>query len=68
MSLDTIQNITNIAFFIIIGVFVLMALLSIYIFIKYGRSSSLTILTSMIFGALFILQTIAAFATLKKLF
>lgn len=67
MEFTNIQTAANIVFLVIIAILTLASLLSIYIFIKYGRSRSLTIFISMVFGAIFILQTIAAFAILQQL-
>lgn len=67
MDLSSIQTIANLIFLVVIAVLTLASLLSIYIFIKYGRSKSLTVFISMIYGAIFVLQTIAAFAILQQL-
>ncbi len=67
MEIENLQSIVNIVFLIIIGLFILVSLLAAYIFIKYGRSSTLTVVTSLLYGALFFLQSIAAFAVLQKI-
>lgn len=67
MDLSNIQTIANVIFLIVIAVLGLASLLSVYIFIKYGRSKSVTVFVSMIYGAIFVLQTIAAFAILQQL-
>jgi hypothetical protein len=67
MNTVNIQTIANLVFLVVIAMLTLSSLLTIYIFVKYGRSRSITVSISMIYGAIFILQTITAFAILQKL-
>lgn len=68
MDPDLINQISTIVFFVVIGFFALISLLSAFVFIRYGRKPSFTIAVSLIFGAIFFLGTITAFVTLQKLF
>jgi hypothetical protein len=55
-------------FLVIIGLLVIISLLSAYVFIRYGRNTSFTILTSLVFGGVFVLGTITALITLLTIF
>lgn len=68
MDFSSAQSLANIIFLIIVSIMSLAALLSVYIVIKYGRTATISIFSSMVFGAIFILQAIAAFATLQFAF
>lgn len=68
MNQDIIINILNIGFFIIIIIFGIIALLSIFILNKYGRSKSITLFSSVVFVGLFILLSLSAFTTLQVVF
>lgn len=68
MDLTSIQSIANLVFLVVVALLSVAALLSVYIVIKYGRTITVSTLTSMVFGAIFILQIIAAFATLQFAF
>ena len=68
MNQDIIINILNIGFFIIIIIFGIIALLSIFILNKYGRSKSITLFSSIVFVGLFILLSLSAFTTLQVVF
>ncbi|QQS22922.1 hypothetical protein IPM19_04905 [bacterium] len=68
MDFTGAQSIANIVFLIIVAIMTLAALLSVYVIIKYGRTYSISVFSSMVFGAIFILQVIAAFTTLQFAF
>ncbi len=63
--MNDLTPILNIAFLIIVALFGMTALLAVYILIKYGRSKSIAVFSSIAFGALFVLLTISAFTTLQ---
>ena len=56
------------ALFLVIGVFAIVSLLAIYVFIRYGRTRSITLLTSLLFAALFGAGTLTAFLTVQSIF
>lgn len=66
MNEELFNTVVQIAFFVIIVVFAIIALLSVFIVTKYGRTRAITILTSMIFLGFFILQSLAAFGSLRS--
>lgn len=68
MDFTSPQGIANIVFLVIVAIASLAALLSVYILIKYGRTTTISVFSSMVFGGIFILQVIAAFATLQTVF
>lgn len=68
MNQDLISNILNIGFIIIIIIFGIIALLSVYILNKYGRTKSITFFSSIVFVGLFILLSLSAFTTLQVIF
>lgn len=67
MDFTNFQTIANLVFLVVIALLAIASLLSSYIFIKYGRTKSITMLISLIFAAVFVLQTIAAFTILQQL-
>lgn len=68
MDSNFINSIVNVLFFLVIGFFAVISLLAIYIFVRYGRRRSFTVLTSFIFAGLFVLGAIQAFVTIQRLF
>lgn len=68
MNTEMINYITLIAFFVVIGFFAIISLMAVYIFIRYGRTKTFTIATSLVFAALFILSAFTAFITIQKIF
>lgn len=68
MNQDLIVNALNISFFVIIIIFGIIALLSVYILNKYGRTKSITLFSSLVFLGLFILLSLSAFTTLQVVF
>lgn len=67
MNVDLLNTIATTVFVIIIGFFVLISILAIYIFIRYGHKKPLTVVISLMFIAVFLLGTLSAFASLQKL-
>ncbi len=61
-----IPSILNIGFLIIAGLISLMAALSVYIYIRYGRARGITVFSSLVFIAVFLLVLTAAYATLQN--
>lgn len=68
MNTEIINYISSVAFFAVIGLFAIVSLLAIYVFIRYGRTKSITVLISLVFAGVFILGTLAAFLTLQQIF
>lgn len=68
MNLETLNLIIKIAFFIIIGFLGIIALLTAYVFIRYGRTPGITILSSLVFAGVFFLGILSAYLTLQQLF
>ena len=67
MSTELISLIANWSLSLIIFLFALLSALSIYILVRYGRTRSVTIAVSTAFVVLFILQSLAAFASVEIL-
>ncbi len=68
METQIINYIVSIAFFAVIGFFAVVSLIAIYMFIRYGRSRSFTLLTSAVFVFLFLVSATTAFITIQKIF
>jgi hypothetical protein len=68
MDTQIINYITLIAFFVVIGFFAIVSLMAIYVFIRYGRTKSLTVATSLVFSALFLISAVTAFLTIQEIF
>lgn len=68
MDTQILNYIVSIAFFVVIGFFAIISLLTVYVFIRYGRRKSFTVLTSLIFAALFLAAASTAFITIQKIF
>jgi uncharacterized membrane protein YqjE len=67
MTPATIQTIINITFAVVIGLMALVSLMTMYVFIRYGRSRSFALLTSLVFAGIFILGAVGAFFTLQQI-
>ena len=68
MDITLIQTISTIAFFVVIVFMAGVSVLAIYILNRYGRTKSITVAMSLVFGALFFLGSIAVFATFQNIF
>ncbi len=68
MDITTIKNISTIVFLVVIGLFAVVSLMAMYVFIRYGRTPGITILTSIIFGGVFLLGTMTAYLSLRNIF
>lgn len=68
MDIDIIKTITTITFFVIIGFFTIISILGAFVFIRYGRTKSITVLISLGFGGLFFLGVLSAYLTLQSIF
>ncbi len=68
MDISTVRTISIIGFLLIIGFLALLSLLAIYVFIRYGRTRSITVMTSLAFTAVFVLGAITALASLLRIF
>jgi hypothetical protein len=64
----TPQSIITIVFFVLIAGLALISLMTAYVFIRYGQNKGITLIVSLVFGAVFLLGTITAFVTLQQLF
>ncbi len=68
MDPELINTLLNITFLVVIGFLVLISLMTAYVFIRYGKNKVFTTITSLAFGAVFLLGTLAAFLTLQNIF
>lgn len=68
MDTETLQTIANIAFAVVIILMAIVSLMTAYVFIRYGRSRSFAMLTSIVFGGVFVLGVLAAFVTMQNIF
>lgn len=68
MDIQIINYITLIAFFAVIGFFAVISLMTIYVFVKYGRTRSITVTVSTIFAALFVISVLTTFVTIQNIF
>lgn len=68
MDTTIIKYITIGVFFVLIGFFAVLSILAAFVFIRYGRTKSITIIISLVFAGLFILGTLTAFLTLQNIF
>jgi len=70
MNLDTqtLKATVTIAFFVVILLFSIASLLAASMLIRYGRTPGISILTSLMFGAVFILGTLTAYLSLRSIF
>lgn len=64
---DAISLIINVLFYLIVAAFAFLSLLGIFIVIKYGRSHTVTMLTSLVYSALFLIFVLSAYFTLQQL-
>lgn len=64
---SSLSTILYIAFLALIGLLSLIAILAVYIYIRYGRNLSITLTSSAVFIALFVIGAIAALVTLQDL-
>ncbi len=62
-----LSTIFHIAFFIVIGVFSIVSLLAVYIYIRYGRTLSITLASSAAFAILMLIGFASAFVSLQNL-
>ncbi len=68
MDTTIIRYIVLGCFFMIIAFFSLVSLFTAYVLIRYGRTKSITVIMSLVFGALFTIVTLATFVTLNSIF
>ncbi len=68
MDESLLKPIATVLFFIVILFFAVISLMAIYVFIRYGRNRSLTLMTSLIFAGIFLLGTLTAFVSLMRIF
>ncbi len=68
MNTDTIKAITQIVFAVVILFMMVISLLSVYVFIRYGRTRSLTLLMSLVFGGVFLFGALGAYWSLTQIF
>jgi hypothetical protein len=68
MDIDLIKTVSTITFFVVIGFFAIISMLAAFVFIRYGRTKSITVLMSLGFGGLFILGVLSAYLTLQNIF
>jgi hypothetical protein len=63
----SITGIIYLVFFALLGIMGILGLLSIYIYIRYGRSLSITMGSSAVFVVLFIIGSVSALVSLQNL-
>lgn len=68
MDIQLIKLIVEIVFFLAVGALAVLSIMAIYVFIRYGRTKSITIITSLVFGGLFLTGVISAYITLQNIF
>lgn len=68
MDTDLIKTVSTLTFFIVIGFFAVISVLAAFVFIRYGRTKSITILISLGFAGLFCLGVLSAFLNLQNIF
>lgn len=66
MNTDTVNLILTLAFIAIVGAFAIVSIIAMFVLVKYGRSKSISLFSSLVFTALFVLQAVAAFVTLRS--
>ncbi len=64
---DLIPTVINIVFLIIIGALSLLLALCVYIYVRYGRTPSITITSSIVIVIIFISAVFAALTTTQKI-
>ena len=62
-----LSTILNIAFLILIGVFTIVSLLAVYVYIRYGRTRTITLVSGAVFIVLYLIGVLAAYAALTNL-
>lgn len=68
MDPQSISTISTIAFFVAISFFLIISLLTAYVFIRYGQNRNLAVFISLAFAGVFLLGTLSAYLSLTKLF
>ena len=68
MDESLLKPIVTVLFLVIIIFFAVISLMAIYVFIRYGRTRSLTLMTSLIFAGVFLLGALTAFISLQRIF
>ena len=62
------KTVIIILFFLLIGLFLIVSLMSAYVFIRYGRTKGVTISITLIFLTLFTIATASTYLILQNLF
>lgn len=62
-----LSSILNLVFLVVIGVFTIVSLLAVYVYIRYGRTLTITLASSAVFLVLYLIAVIAAYTTLQNL-
>ncbi len=68
MDTNTFKSIAQLVFLVVITFFVIVSILAAYVFIRYGRTPGITVLTTLVFVGLFFLGTLSAYLRLLNLF
>ena len=68
MDTQIVNYIAQAVLFLVLAVFAIASLMAIYVLIRYGRTRSITVATSIAFAALFGLGALAAFLRLQSIF
>lgn len=68
MDISLIKTVTQILFFVVIGFLAILSVMGAFVFIKYGRTKSIAIITSLVFAGLFFIGVLTAFITLQNIF
>jgi len=64
---DFLPLIANIIFFLMIGTISLMAILGVYVYVRYGQNRTFTIISSLVFITVFMLGIISSYSALYDL-
>jgi hypothetical protein len=65
MPSDALSLIINILFYLIVGAFILVSLLGMFIVLKYGRTKAVAFLGCLVFAGTFGIILVSAFITLQ---
>lgn len=68
MDIQILNYVALIIFFVVLGFFAIISLMAMYVFIRYGRTRSITVATSLAFSALFLISAVTAFFTIQNIF
>lgn len=68
MEQQLINYIINGVFFLVIGFFSLVSLLTIYTLVKYGRSRGIAVVSSLVFIVIFVIGSVTVYKVIQNIF